>query len=62
MKLNFIISKQLLIVQLLSNTSLPKDEYRKDIVDFQNYAWEKSSQYYNVIGNRVSNEENYSFR
>lgn len=56
MKLSFVIDKNYLIVHALScveKDSFSSLKYRRDIINFQNYAWRKSKKYYNFLTNKL---------
>lgn len=56
MKLNFVIDKNYLIGHTLScmgSARFSSDKNKKDIIDFQNYAYKKSKKYYNFLTNRL---------
>jgi len=52
MKLNFLVNSNYLIAHTLASMSLDRfssQEYKKDIVNFQNFAWKESETYYNFL-------------
>ncbi|HDH31432.1 MAG TPA: hypothetical protein ENH26_01515 [Candidatus Wolfebacteria bacterium] len=56
MKLNFKIDKNYLIINTLSCTGdygFSSKKYQKDIIAFQNYAWNKSKKYYDFLAGRT---------
>src|SRR3989344_1401872 len=60
MKLNFSINDNYLIVHTLASMGANKfssKKYQKEIVDFQNFAWEKSRKIYNLLVGRLSPED-----
>lgn len=59
-KLNFRIDDDYLILHTLSSISKDRfssTKHKKDIVDFQNYAWKKSKSCYNLLVGRLFAKE-----
>ena len=60
MKIKFLIDENYLIIHTLSSMRRDRfssQKHRKDIVDFQDYAWKKSKQCYNLLVGRLSPED-----
>ncbi len=57
MKLNFVVDKNYLVAHTLScmkQSGFSSQKYKKDIVAFQNYAWNKSQKVYDLLVGRFS--------